>query len=161
MVHFEGIGKVKICTDPDCRTEYNRISIDLDPNISEDEAADKLNIIFATIGLGAVSSSAREMDIERIKIMQLFRAYYPQQAFAFERDQSTFQISIESLRAKIIKDVPEMSDKFKEYLDEHPERMYEQEVYPGQYIWAIQRTCKRSQRRRRTRLDGRCIWQRF
>ena len=31
-----------------------------------------------------------------------------------------------------------MEDKFKEYLVDHPERMYKQEVYPGQYIWAIQ-----------------------
>ena len=31
-----------------------------------------------------------------------------------------------------------MEDKFKEFLVDHPERMYQQEVYPGQYIWAIE-----------------------
>ena len=48
VIHFEGIGRIKIGNEPKCRTEYNRISIDLDPHISEEEAADKLNIIFAT-----------------------------------------------------------------------------------------------------------------
>ena len=138
VIHFEGIGRIKIGNDPKCHTEYNRISIDLDPHISEEEAAEKLNIIFATIGLGAVSSSPREDDIERIKIMQLFRAYYPKEAYGYERFASTFQGSVENLKANIAITVPDMKDKFKEFLEDHPERMYQQEVYPGQHIWAIQ-----------------------
>ena len=137
VINFQGIGKVKIGNDFGCRTAYNRISIDLDPNISEEEAAAKLNIIFATLGLGAVSSSPRDEDIERIKIMQLFRAYYPQQAYVYEREQSTFQMSLEALKINIVGTCHQMEDKFKEFLVDHPERMYQQEVYPGQYIWAI------------------------
>ena len=142
VIHFEGIGRIKIGNDTNCRTEYNRISIELDPHISEEEAGEKLNIIFATIGLGAVSSSPREEDIERIKSLELFRAYYPKEAYVYEKLASTFQDSLENLKANIISTVPAMNDKFKEYLLDHPERMYQQEVYPGQYIWAIQGLAK-------------------
>ena len=142
VIHFQGIGKFKIGDDPDFRTEYNRISIDLDPNISAEDAAAKLNIIFATLGLGAISSSPRDEDVERMKVMQLFRAYYPQQAYVFERTASTFRTSIETLKISIVGACPEMKDKFKEFLVDHPERMYQQEVYPGQHIWAIQGLAK-------------------
>jgi len=142
VIDFEGVGTVHICTDPNCRTAYNNISIELNSNISEAEAVEKLNMIFAIIGLGAVSSSPREEDIERIKIMQLFRAYYPQISYHFERKALAFDYNLETLKTLIIQDAPEMKDKFKEFLIDHPERMYQQEVYPGQSIWAIQGLAK-------------------
>jgi len=142
VIHFEGIGRVKIGNVYHCHTEYNRISIDLDPNISEEEAPAKLNIIFTALGLGAASSSPREEDIERIKVIQLFRAYYPQQAYGFERNLVSFQQSVEKLKDNIALLVPKMNEKFQEFLVDHPERIYRQEVYPGQYTWAIQGLAK-------------------
>ena len=101
VIHFEGVGKVKIGNDPDCRTEYNRISIDLDPNISEEDAAAKLNMIFATLGLGDVHLIQEKRISRRQKVLQLFRAYYPKQAYTFERLPSTFRTSLESLKINI------------------------------------------------------------
>ena len=45
--------------------------------------------------------------------------------------------SLDGLRSAIEKKVPEMKAKFKTYLEDHPDRMYQQEVYPGQTVWAI------------------------
>ena len=137
VIHFKGIGQIKIGSNPDYRTLYNRISVDLDPHISADEAVSKLNIMFAALGLGAVASSSRPEDQERIKIMRLFRAYYPKEAYNFEREELSYTESIDSLKARIGNAVPEMKDKFKHYLEDHPDMMYLQEVYPGQPVWAI------------------------
>ena len=137
VIHFEGVGKIKIGANSDYQSEYNRITIELDPSVSEAEAADKLNILFATLGLGAVSSSSRTEDIERLKVMQLFRAFYPKEAYAFERDPFSFEQSVESLKVRIGDKIPEMKNKFQHYLIDHPEDMYQQEVYPNQPIWCV------------------------
>lgn len=137
VINFKGIGQIKIGSSPDQRTVYNRISVDLEPHITADEAVSKLNIMFAALGLGAVAASSRPEDQERIKIMQLFRAFYPKEAYSFEQDQSSYTDSIEVLKDRIGQKVPKMKDKFKHYLEDHPDMMYLQEVYPGQAIWAI------------------------
>lgn len=136
VIKFEGVGKVTIATS-DFHAEHNRISIDLDPSISVENAPEKLNIIFAALGLGTVSSSFRTEDNERIKVMQLFRAFYPKEAYDFERESISFEESVESLKTRIANKVPDMKAKFKDYLVDHPEKMYQQEVYPGQPVWCV------------------------
>ena len=133
VIHFEGIAKVRIGHDPLFRTLYNRIQIDLEPGVPEKNAAEKLHVIFASLGLGAVSSSSREEDIERIKTMQVLRAYYPKEAYDFEREATTFEESIESLKNRIMAKVPDMKAKFRDKLH----LMYRQEVYSDQSIWAV------------------------
>lgn len=136
VIEFVGVGKVIIGNNPELHSEYNQLAIELDPNIPDEEAAAKLHIIFAALGLSAVTSNARSEDIERIKVMQLFRAYYPQEAYSFERDSQSFEESIESLKARIMAKVPQMKWEF-ERLANQPDLMYQQEVYPGQYVWSI------------------------
>jgi hypothetical protein len=138
VIEFEGVGKVKIGNKDWVRGGYNHLSIELDPNISEAEAAAKLNIIFAALGLGPVSSTSRAEDVERIKVMQLFRAFYPKEAHAFEREAKSFEESVESLKNRIAIKVPAMQNKFKHYLVDHPELIYQQEVYSDQMVWAIE-----------------------
>ena len=137
ILHFDGVGKIKLGNNPHMLSEYNRITIDLDPQISEEQAAQKLKVMFALLGLGAIAAPTREIDQERIKIMQLFRAFYPKQAYPFEKNAENYLISISELRDKINAAVPEMGSKFKLYLDDFPELMYQQEVYPGQTVWAV------------------------
>lgn len=136
VIHFEGVGKVKIGSSKAVIGEYNHLSIELDPIITEEEAGAKLNIIFAALGLGSAVSKPRSEDTDRIKIMQLFRAYYPREAFAFERDDTTFNESIESLKGRIEELVPPMRRQF-QLLTDKLKLMYQQEVYPGKSIWAV------------------------
>lgn len=138
VIEFKGVGKIKIGKEEKIRAEYNKITIELDPSIPDAYAAAKLNMLFATLGLGTISSTSRPEDTERVKVMQLFRAYYPKEAYHFERDAKSFEESVESLKARIEFKVPDMKKKFKHYLIDYPYLMYKQEVYPGQTIWAIQ-----------------------
>lgn len=142
VIDFKGVGKIKIGNDPNIRAEYNKIAIELESGVPDEKAAEKLNILFAALGLGAVSSSSRPEDIERIKVMQLYRAYYPKEAFSFEREAKSFEESVESLKDRIEAKVPDMKKKFQHYLVDHPELMYQQEVYPGQFAWSIKGLAK-------------------
>jgi len=136
-IHFEGVGDVRIwdvnTSSPGTLSLTNKISIDLDPKIPEKEATAKLQIIFAALGMGSVSSSSRPVDEERIKIMQLFRAYFPKQAYAFSREVNNYETSIDKLKENICNSVPEMKHIFTRDLP----NMYQQEVYPGQFVWAV------------------------
>lgn len=134
VIHFEGVGDVKIGTDPDCLTEYGHLSIVLDPKVSEQEAVVKLHLLLAAVGLGTLSSLSREEDVERKKILQLFRAYYPAESSDFEQSPDIFHISIKKLKQEIVAIVPEMQEK----IDLHLDQMYLQEVFPGQSEWSVQ-----------------------
>lgn len=133
VIDFQGVGKVKIGMNPEVKCLYNRIEIDLDPAIPPEKTAETLHLLLAALGLGEASTSPCKDDIERLKIMQLFRIYYPKESYLFEKDPLSFKESIESLKARMTAAVPEMRDKFKNEL----ENMYQQEVYPGQSIWAV------------------------
>lgn len=137
VIEFKGVGKIKIGNDPNIRAEYNKLAIELDPGIPLAQTAAKINILFATLGLGTVSSTSRSEDIERIKVLQLFRGYYPKEAYSLEREAKSFEESVESLKVRIEAKVPEMKKKFQHYLIDHPDLMYQQEIFPGQFAWCI------------------------
>lgn len=137
VIDFKGVGKIKIGNSPNVRTAYNQLSIELDPSIPNHQASEKLIILFAALGLGAVASTSRPEDIERFKVMQLLRGYYPKEAYFFEREAKSFEESVVGLKACIEAKIPDMKAKFQKYLVDHPELMYQQEVYPGQFVWSI------------------------
>lgn len=138
VIHFQGVGTVRIA---DSTTKYNsiqnRIAVDLDPSIPDSEAAEKLAIILSAFGLGAAASGSRPVDEERIKVLQLFRAFYPMAAYELEQNAETFSEPIESLISRIETKVPEMQAQFKRYLKDEPDLMYKQEVYPGRSVWCV------------------------
>lgn len=139
VIRFEGVGSIKIgASTPELyHSLYNRISIDLEPHITEEEAVSKLMVLLAAMGLEAAGSSPRPVDEERIKILQLFHLLYPREAYEIERDERLLGGSLETLKSAIVKKVPDMKAKFITYLEDHPDWMYKQEVYSGQPVWAV------------------------
>lgn len=138
VIHFKGVGKVSIGKEPTCHSEYRHLSIELEPHIQDHEAAEKLHIIFAALGLGSVSSTSRSEDIERLKVMQLFRAYFPiesssQKILATNELLDHFQGSIDNLKTHICNQNPRMIDIFNKSFNQ----MYQQQVYPDQSIWCV------------------------
>lgn len=135
VIEFYGVGKISIGTNPNCHTEYKHLIIELDPNVKEEEAGAKLHIIFAALGLGSISSHSRPEDIERIKVMQIFRHFFP-----IESNQAQFKAldeSVKSLKDRIVKNYPTMKGHFHHYLEQFPNKMYQQEVIPGQFVWCM------------------------
>jgi len=137
-IHFHGVGKVRIGNGTGPISHHNFFSIDLDPTVPEDDAGTKLVFMLGVLGLGGVLSSTRKVDEKRIKIFQLFRAHFPGEAFRFERDAKSYTEQIKSLKHRITVAVPPMAEKFQQYMKEQPDLMYRQEVFPGQFNWAVQ-----------------------
>ncbi|QLH37174.1 MAG: hypothetical protein HWD61_14365 [Parachlamydiaceae bacterium] len=72
-----------------------------------------------------------------MQIAQLFRAYFPQEAYELEQTKIYFEYPISELKQKIEETVPEMKGIFKRYLEDHPELMKKEEIYLGKTIWTI------------------------
>lgn len=161
-IYFEGVGKIQIGINKDHHCNYNRISIELDPNVKMEDVAKNLQIIFASLGLGALATEQRAADQERMKIFQLFRIFYPKEAHAFERTETSFTIPTKALKtamvrylihskskeidatkpkSEILKNAQLMGQKlqerFNKYLDDSPHLMYQQELEPGYKVWAV------------------------
>jgi hypothetical protein len=72
-----------------------------------------------------------------MKIAVLFHTFFPKEALEMETTKEFYECSIEDLMEKIVAKVPEMEGVFREYLEENPEKMELQEVFPGRQVWAI------------------------
>lgn len=132
---FLGLGTVSVGRQG---TLKDRIEIKCDASLSVEEAAKKIPILLASLGLEEALLSSSNNDVERLKLMQLFRIYYPKKAYYFENEALTFTETLDSLKNRIIDAVPEMKERIENQLGQ----MYQQEVYPGHSIWAVKGLAK-------------------
>lgn len=136
-IEFEGLGTITIGKDPDCLTLYNAVTVELDQYQEPGIALEKLNQALTVLGLGPILQPQRQEDDERMKIGQLFKAYYPAKAYQLERTSAFYELPLDDLKAKMIQEEPEMEAIFRKYLVEHPELMKKEEIYPGEEIWTV------------------------
>jgi hypothetical protein len=136
-IEFEGLGKVVVGKDPNCLGLYNAISIEIEQNLNPGETVAKLNQIAALLGLGPIFQLQSEEDDMRMKIGQLFKAYYPAKSYALERTAAFYELPLDQLKAKMISEESGMKQIFKKYLEDSPELMVKEEIYPGEAIWTV------------------------
>lgn len=128
-IQFQGIGKVIIGSDPAIWTNYNRVTIQID----SDKSLSDLQQMLTQLGLGSLLGVSSQNDREKIKLMYLFRAFYPKEAFVLERNPSFYENSIEEMKRQII-----LSNSVMEAFIEHffP-TMGETEILPGKIRYTI------------------------
>jgi hypothetical protein len=137
-IEFEGAGKVIIGQDQESGCMYNWIQVEMDANLPPEEGLKKLHQMLAVTGLGPVLGTQPKEADERMKIVQLLRAFYPAMATRYDTTKEFYQLSPDQLREKIIKDIePGMDAVFKKYLDDQPFLMEKIEIMPGKEIWGI------------------------
>lgn len=140
VMTFEGVGSVTVGKDSDWGCLYNNISVELDPRLGEEDKLAATHQMLSVLGLGPVLGQQRPEDNERIKVAQLFRAFYPKQAHSIERSPDFYEMPLEELKSKMSALVPpgtSVKAMFKKYLEEQPELMKEEEIYPGKKVWSV------------------------
>ena len=137
VVEFRGIGKIRLGIDQTCTSSYGSVSVELfDP--SSPKVMEQAHIMLASVGLGACLTQGGPADLMRTEVLHLFRSFYPRSAFEIEKEKSSFEIPVSSLRRKIIEKEPGMEKIFKKYFFDHPELIQEEEVFPGSSTFNIQ-----------------------
>lgn len=135
-IRFGEVGSIKIGSDSDIYTHFNRVQIFIPSDSGDIEK--KAHTMLSAVGLGGVLFSQRQMDDERMKIFHLLRYFHPREARSFETNPHYFTISPNHLQRDIITKIPNMKEVFMKYFVDEPELMYKQEIYPGKEVWAIQ-----------------------
>lgn len=140
VMTFEGVGSVTVGKDSEWGCLYNNISVELDPRLGEEEKLAATHQMLSVLGLGPVLGQQRPEDNERIKVAQLFRAFYPKQAHSIERSSDFYEMPLEDLKSKMSSLVPPgtaVKAMFKKYLEDQPNLMKEDEIYPGKKVWSV------------------------
>lgn len=128
-ITFKGIGKVTIGSDPTVWTNYNRMSIQMESGRSLND----IQTMLTQLGLAPLVGMSSEEDQEKIKIMYLFRAVIPREAFKLETDPAFYQQTVEEMKQQIITINSSMKGVFEEICPE----MKTVELLPGKIRYTV------------------------
>ena len=121
-VNLVGLGSITIGSAPEYHSLQSRVVVEIDG----DKSIFDIHAMLSFLDLDPVIRESTEEDVERLKIGQLFRFFFPEQATPFERKRAFFTLPIKDLMAEIIKTAPGMEDRFKHLPD-----MKTYDILPG------------------------------
>ncbi len=137
VIDFIGAGKIIIGNNKSNGIMYNWIQVELEANLPSGEGVKKLQQILAVMGLGPVLGKQPQEADERMKIAQLFRAFYPLKATVSDTTKAFYNVPIATLKNMIIALETGMEAVFKKYLETSPHLMQKTEIMPGKEIWSV------------------------
>jgi heme/copper-type cytochrome/quinol oxidase subunit 4 len=143
-IEFEGLGSISIGASKNIPNIYNKVFIKMDKNKNLND----LHSLLSFLDLDSAICKSSETNIERLKIGQLFRAFYPREATPFERSEEFFDLPIDKLKEQIIEKVPNME----EILKTHLPKMEQREILPGKIRYSISGISKEVEK-----LGGECL----
>ncbi len=129
-IDVKGLGTVSIGNSPNMPNLYDKVIIQMDSN----KTLYDLHELMALTNLDTALYSSSKEDLDRLKIGHLFRIFFPREATPFERSEAFFTLSIQDLKAAIIKKAPKMEELFATHL----EKIKESEILPGKIRYQIE-----------------------
>ena len=128
-ISFDGLGSVHIGASIEHPNLYDRVKV----IIEEEKSLYELHELLSFFNLGDALRISSPEDIERLKVGQLFRIFYPTEATLLERNQAFFTLPVDQLKAEILQKIPDMREKFDAYL----EKMQAREILPGRIRYSV------------------------
>jgi len=108
-----GMGEMLVGADKELPNLYDKVIVRMDAK----QSLYTLHEMLCLLDLeNAICLSTKE-DIERLKMGQLFRTFFPREALSFERSEEFFTLTLEDVKAKMIQMAPEMRGVFDRYYD--------------------------------------------
>ena len=137
VVEFKGLGKVIIGNSTSYGCLSNDVRVEMESGLGEGIGLKALHQMLTVLGCGPVLGAQTKEDDERMKIAQIFRAFYPAKAIEMEQAKEFYEMPVDELKEKIERSVPGMQAVFKKYLQDSPDLMYKIDIYPGRSVWCI------------------------
>lgn len=128
-VSLLGLGHILVGADSNMTTMYDKVRV----VIEEDKSLYELHEMLSFLNLDQALHQASAQDVERLKIGQLYRVFFPGDATLFERTDEFFTLPIEELKAAIIHKNPAMKD----ILDGCLSKMEAEEILPGRMRYTL------------------------
>ncbi len=126
---FDGLGRVLIGSSADMPNMYDRIRFLID----HDKSIYDVHEMMSFLNLDDAFKVSCEDDIERLKIGQLYRIFYPKNATLLERDNQYFELPLDQLKEKIVSENPSMQAILQEMLP----TMSTEEIFPGRLRYTV------------------------
>lgn len=126
---FEGLGSIIVGASKDCPNLFDKVTVRMDA----DKNIYNLHEMLSFVNLDKALRESSAEDIERMKVGQLFRIFFPKAATPLERSEKYFTLSVEELKQEMISRVPQMKDIIDEYLPE----MEGREILPGRIRYCV------------------------
>jgi hypothetical protein len=120
---------VLIGASKDMPNVYDRVRFVVD----QDKSVYDVHEMMSFLNLDDAFKSASKDDIERLKVGQLYRIFYPKEATLLERRNEYFDLPIEQLKEKIISENPKMQSILEKMLP----TMESEEILPGRLRYVI------------------------
>ncbi len=133
----KGVGSISVGASPEVVSLYDRVVVRIDKS----SQSSHMHFLLSLFGLDGALKPSTPQELDRLKIGQLFRAYYPQEATSLERLPSFFKSPLEALKKTIIDKVPQMETIFNEELA----KMVPQELLPGKIRYTIPNLAQKAQ----------------
>lgn len=108
-----GMGEMLVGADKDLPNLYDKVIVRMDAK----QSLYTLHEMLCLLDLENAICLSTKADIERLKMGQLFRTFFPREALSFERSEEFFTMKLEDLKAKMIQMSPGMRGMFDRYYD--------------------------------------------
>lgn len=135
-IQFQGIGEVTMCPDKSKRSLYDWVNVKMPAGLPAAESARRLHLMLTLVGCPPSVVSSLDIDRQRQEIMELYRAWYPADAFDLEKSSPWFSLSIEALKKQILIRTPQMQMRFDKLNEEEGCRF--KETFPGKQVPAME-----------------------
>ncbi len=129
QITFDGLGKVLIGASKDMPNMYDRIRFIVD----SDKSVYDVHEMMSFLNLNDAFKTSSGDDIERLKIGQLYRIFYPKEATFLERSEDYFELPTDQLKGKIIAQNPKMRSILEKMLP----TMTPEEILPGRLRYVV------------------------
>lgn len=106
------LGTIIIGASKEFPTLYNRVQV----HVHHSKGIYGFHKLLSIVGLENVFEKSMWVDIERMKLGQLFRVFSPKDATLLERTEEFFILPIDQLKLKMIQLDPKMESVFEKYL---------------------------------------------
>lgn len=128
-VSLVGLGHILVGADTDVTTMYNKVRV----VIEEDKSLYELHEMLSFLNLDEALHQSNSQEIERLKIGQLYRLFFPGDATLFERTDDFFTLSLQELKDVMILKNPAMQNILEQLLP----TMQTEEILPGRLRYTL------------------------
>lgn len=128
-VSLTGLGYILLGADRSVTTMYDKVRV----VIEEDKSLYELHEMLSFLNLDEALHQSNSQEIERLKIGQLYRIFFPGDATLFERTDDFFTLSIHDLKGMMIAKHPEMETILEKLLP----TMQTEEILPGRLRYTL------------------------
>lgn len=128
-VSLVGLGHILVGADTNVTTMYDKVRV----VIEEDKSLYELHEMLSFLNLDEALHQSNSNEIERLKIGQLYRIFFPGDATLFERTDDFFTLPIQDLKNVMINKNPAM----KAILEKLLPTMQTEEILPGRLRYTL------------------------